>query len=171
MSVIVIANLTMALTSESLTGMVYQPITIGWPSGLAHMVVDALFNKYTPQNILSKIELHRSLNTVITNKKEYPTNLSEAISDTNKKYNTATYQWPKEDKIATVMNNAPEEYSTVFTCEQRVKGSALKIEYLQEAMSQLYGTIYFNKVNEDADTDIGLARNHGSKIICYLFKK
>ena len=61
-----------------------------------------------------------------------------------------------------MLENAPAEYSMVLTCEQRVKGSALKIEDLQEAMSQMYRTMYGNKVNTDADTEIGLASNDGS---------
>ena len=69
--------------------------------------------------------------------------------------------------MAKVLGNAPAEYITVLKYEQLANRSALKIEYLQEAMSQLYGTIYFNEVNEDADTDIGLANNYISNISCY----
>ena len=73
--------------------------------------------------------------------------------------------------MTTVLENAPAEYSMVLTCEQRVKGSALKIEDLQEAMSQMYCTMYGNKVNRDAAIDIGLGSNNRSKIIFYRFKK
>ena len=38
-------------------------------------------------------------------------------------------------------------------------------------MIQLYCTMYSNKVNRDAATDIGLGSNNISKIICYRFKK
>ena len=58
-------------------------------------------------------------------------------------------------------DNAPSEYSTVLTCKQRVKGYKLKVEDLQEATRQLYRTIYGDKVNTDADTEIGLASNDG----------
>ena len=93
MNVIVIANLTMALTSESLTGMVYQPITIGWPSGLAHMVVDSLFNKYVPKYLVSKIDFCRALNAVIMKKEEDPENIFKAISGIDNKCITSTYQF------------------------------------------------------------------------------
>ena len=59
----------------------------------------------------------------------------------------------------------------VLTFEQRVKGYALKIEYLQENMIQMYRTIYGNKVNIDTDTEIGLSISYGSNIMCYQFKK
>ena len=55
MNVIVITNITMSFTSESLIGMVYQAITTKWNSGLAHMVVYVLFNKYFLHDLVSKI--------------------------------------------------------------------------------------------------------------------
>ena len=64
-----------------------------------------------------------------------------------------------------MLDNSPEEYSTVLTREQRIKGSAFTIEDLQEDMRQLYCTMYGNKLNTDADTEIGLASNDISKII------
>ena len=54
------------------------------------------------------------------------------------------------------MDNAPAEYSMVLIRVKRVKISALNIEDLQKDMGQLYHTIYDNKVNTDADTEIGL---------------
>ena len=45
-------------------------------------------------------------------------------------YNTATYQFPEEERISTVLENATEEYSKVLTREKLVKGSALKIDNL-----------------------------------------
>ena len=59
----------------------------------------------------------------------------------------------------------------MLTCRKRVNGYALKIEDLQEAMSQLYHTMYGNKVNKNSDTDIGLASNNGPRIICYQCNK
>ena len=61
--------------------------------------------------------------------------------------------------------NAPVARITVLACEKRIKGFALDIEDLQEDMSQMYRTMYGNKVNTDADTYIELVRNDGSKII------
>ena len=64
MNAIAIANLTIAFTSELLIGMVYQERTTNWPSGLEHMVMDALFKKIVPQDLVSKVELRRALNAV-----------------------------------------------------------------------------------------------------------
>ena len=38
-------------------------------------------------------------------------------------------------------------------------------------MRQLYRKIYGNKVNKDADTEIRLESNNGSKMVFYRFKK
>ena len=94
MNAIAIANLTMAFINESLKGMVYQSITTHWPSGMAHMVVDALLNKYVPQDLVFNIDFCKSLNAAIMKKEEYPDNLLEAISVIENKYNTSTYQFP-----------------------------------------------------------------------------
>ena len=55
-----------------------------------------------------------------------------------------------------MLENTPSEYSTVLTCDKCVNMSELKIEDLQEAMIQLYHTIYGNKVNKYTDTEIGV---------------
>ena len=51
------ANLTMAFTSESTMGLVYKAMSTDWPSGLAHLVVAALFKKYQPQDTITRVEL------------------------------------------------------------------------------------------------------------------
>ena len=93
MNVISIANITMSFTSESLIGMFYQERTTKWPSGLAHMVVDSLFNKYVPKYLVSKIDLRRALNAVIMKKEEDPENIFKAISGIDNKCITSTYQF------------------------------------------------------------------------------
>ena len=56
-----------------------------------------------------------------------------------------------------MIENSPVEYILVLICEKHVNGYALKIEDLQEDMSQMYHTMYGNKVNTDYDTQILLA--------------
>ena len=85
-------------------------------------------------------------------KEEYPANLFKAISGIKNKNNMATYQFTEEENTETVLDNVTAEYSTLLTCKKRVKGYALKIEYVQKAMNQLYHTMYGDKVNIDADT-------------------
>src|SRR5688572_366112 len=51
------ASLTMAITTDSLIGMINRSCNTTWPNGLACKVVDALFKQYVPQDIISKIEM------------------------------------------------------------------------------------------------------------------
>ena len=67
------------------------------------MVVDALFNKYFLQYLVSKIELRRALDTISTKKEEDPANLFNVISGIENKYNMETYQLPEEERIETVL--------------------------------------------------------------------
>jgi hypothetical protein len=51
-----IACLTASLQDDGLLNMVEQSMTSDWPSGLACMVVDELFKKYRPVNVMSRVE-------------------------------------------------------------------------------------------------------------------
>ena len=53
---IAFANLTMALDSPSLIGMLMQAQMPAWPWGLASMVLNQLFEQYEPLNAVSMIE-------------------------------------------------------------------------------------------------------------------
>jgi hypothetical protein len=52
---IAFAHLTMALTNESEMCMIYDAKTADWPSGLASLVIDALFAKFKPIDITSRV--------------------------------------------------------------------------------------------------------------------
>ena len=51
-------NLTMALESLSLIGMLMRAQTPDWPSGLASMVVKQLFDKSEPQDNVSLVDMN-----------------------------------------------------------------------------------------------------------------
>ena len=55
---IAFANLTTALDSPSLIGMLMQAQTTNWPSDLASLVVKQLFNKFEPQDMVSLINMN-----------------------------------------------------------------------------------------------------------------
>ena len=57
-NVITFANLTSALDSTSLIGMLMQAETTKWPSGLASMVVKQLFDKFEPHDMVSLIDMN-----------------------------------------------------------------------------------------------------------------
>ena len=55
------------------------------------MVIDALFTKYYPQDLLSKVKLRQELNAIKMKKEDNPSVLFKALSRIENKYNTATY--------------------------------------------------------------------------------
>jgi len=170
MNAIAMANLTMAFTTEALMGIVNKAVKTEWPSGLAYLVIDALFKKYVPQDLISMVELRKALNSVTMKKTEDPANLFEALSGIENKYNTAAYQIPQTELIATVLEKAPAEYSSVITSEQRHKGDSLQMSDLSDAMNQLWRTMYGKSDDSSKDTEIGLFNGSGD-IVCYRCKK
>jgi hypothetical protein len=116
------ANLTMAFETENLFGMIYKTISADWPGGLAHEVVVQLFNKYSPDDRISRVELLRTmLNGVSMRDTEDPSILFEQVSAIQNRYDTDTHHIDEEELIAVVMGAAPEKYLSVITWEQRVK--------------------------------------------------
>jgi hypothetical protein len=48
----------------------WKAMTPEWPSGLAHLVVEALFKKYQPQDMITRVELRQILNGIKMKKGE-----------------------------------------------------------------------------------------------------
>jgi Na+-translocating ferredoxin:NAD+ oxidoreductase RnfC subunit len=74
------ANLTMAFETENLFGIIYKTMRTDWPAGLAHEVVAQLFNKYSPDDRISIVELRSMLNGVSMKDAEDPSTLVEQVS-------------------------------------------------------------------------------------------
>eukprot|EP00957_Ditylum_brightwellii_P192474 14653963-Ditylum_brightwellii.AAC.1 len=132
---IAMASFTMAFTIELLIGMVYAAMTTEWLSGLAYKIVVVLHEKYALQDMVAKIELKFTLNSVLMKRKDNPVVLFEQISRLQNRYNTTTFQVILEEQITTVLDKAPMEYSTLLACKQMQKGSALLITDLQFTMT------------------------------------
>eukprot|EP00957_Ditylum_brightwellii_P174870 13315008-Ditylum_brightwellii.AAC.1 len=142
-----------------------------WPSGLTYKIMVALHEKYAPQDMVAKIKLRRVLNSIIMKKKDVPGVLFKQISGLQNWYNTASFQVSLEEQIAAMPDKTPTEYSTVLTCKQRQKGSALSMKDQQLAMTQMYCTMYGEKRgSSDEMPEVGLATTNG-KIKCYNCSK
>jgi hypothetical protein len=135
---IAMANLTMAFTSEATMGLVFKAKTTEWPSGLAHLVVSGLNKKYNPQDTISRVELRQRLSAIRMKKNEDPTTLFEQISSIENKYNTSTRHIEEEDLIAVVLDAAPQEYQSLLTTEQRIKGASITLSDLDVIMGQYW---------------------------------
>jgi hypothetical protein len=101
------ANLTMAFQTENLFGLIYKTMSTDWPGGLAHEVVVQLFNKYSPDDRISRVELRSMLNGVSMKNSEDLSVLFEQVSAIQNRYDTDVHHIDKEELIVG---------SSVFTC-------------------------------------------------------
>jgi hypothetical protein len=124
---IAMANLMMAFTSEAMMGLVFKAKTADWPSGLAHLVVSGLNKIYNPQDTISRVELRQRLSAIRMKKNEDPTTLFEQISSIKNKFNMSTRHIEEEDLIAVVLDTAPQEYQSLLTTEQHIKGASITL--------------------------------------------
>ena len=76
------------------------------------------------------------LNKVTMKKEQGASTLFEQLSAIQNHYNTATRQINEEDLITVVLDAAPDEYKSILTSEQRLKGNRLKLGDLEEVMNQ-----------------------------------
>jgi hypothetical protein len=53
---VAMANLTMAFETDGVMALVYESVTSAWRSGLAHLIVTALFKKYQPKDTMTRVE-------------------------------------------------------------------------------------------------------------------
>jgi hypothetical protein len=74
------ANLTMAFQMEIIFGLTCKSMSNNWPAGWAHEVVVQLFNKYSPDDRISRVELRSMLNGVSMRDAEDPSILFEQVS-------------------------------------------------------------------------------------------
>jgi hypothetical protein len=162
-----IANFTMAFKSETTMRLIYKAKSTAWPGGDAHEVVKALFKKYRPIDTMTLVELREALGQVSMKAKEDPATIFEQISTIENRYMDGARTIPIEELVAVVMSAAPNEYASVLTTEQRVKGAALTLEDLESTMDVHYRLLYPRNVSNDRQDDgeeIGLSAFNG---VCF----
>jgi hypothetical protein len=116
-----ISCLTMAFSDDALLNIVEQSETADWPSGLAHIVIDELFKKYRPVDIISRVEMRTKLSQVSMKNEEDPRVLFSQLASIQSAYNNTTRKIDQDDLIAVVLEKASEKYKSILTAEQRIK--------------------------------------------------
>jgi hypothetical protein len=124
----------MAFTSKGTMSLIYQAETRAWPNGLASLVTDVLKAEYMPQDTVTRVELRQMLNKVSMKANSNPAVLFEQVSTIKNRYCAGTRTIDSKDMIAVVLNAANEEYSSILQCEQRIRGTGLTLEHLEETM-------------------------------------
>jgi hypothetical protein len=164
------ANYTMALPADMM-GVVHKSKSVDWPNGLAWKVTEQLEAQFAPRDLASKTELRVSLNQVKMGKKEDPRKLFEKLAGIETRFNTATYQIPKDELMAVVMQKAPDIYDGAINMEMRSKGDALTMEDLQTTMCNQYRITASKTGAGTDDQEIGLVAPEGRGIKCYNCQK
>lgn len=144
------ATFTMAFTTEALMNVVYKAQSDDWPQGLAHLVVKALLDKYRPRDLITRVELRQQMNAISMKKDDDPTTLFEQIAAVENQYTALARQLgsgtkkitlDEEDIMGAIIDKAPKEYQSVLTSTVIDKGSSLKREDLEKAMTGYYRTM------------------------------
>jgi hypothetical protein len=167
-----ISCLTMSFQDDALLNMIEQSETAGWPSGLAYRVIDELFKKYRPVDIISRVEMRTRLSQVSMKQDEDPRVLFNKLASIQSAYNNSTQKIDPYDLIAVVLEKAPSKYKSILTAEQRNKGSNLTLNDLNSCMNDLYRTMNPNRVDSKEETEVALsATSTKFKGICRNCKK
>jgi hypothetical protein len=111
------AQFTIAFVTDAELLMIYEAETTKWPNGKASLVVDALFQKYSPQDTASLVELQHELNNVLMKNSEDPAVLFGKLAAIRNKYNNAVQQVSAAQLMAAAIRAAPKDYKVILTCE------------------------------------------------------
>ena len=153
-NVIAFANLTAALDSPSLIGILMRAQTTEWPSGLACNVIKQLFEKYEPKDTVSLIDMNRLKQKIgLTNAQGNPQELFKQMAAIENQFKT---EIPEAEKVAMVIEKLPVEYRSVLTAEMRKEGIGITSSHIESAAFQhwraMYGSFASNPVIDNGTT-------------------
>jgi hypothetical protein len=152
---VAMANFAMALTTEGLINMLDLAMSEDWPDGKAHLVVEALFAKeYEPKDVMSLVELQDALHGVSMKKDEAPSELFENLKSIENRFASTTTKVTEAELIAAALRRAaPSKYRAVLSCEQSLKGNALKLDDLEKAMTRQWRQERSSQHKDDESDD------------------
>jgi hypothetical protein len=101
-----ISCITMAFQDDALLNMIEQSETADWPSGLAYLVVDELFKKYRPVDIISRVAMRSKLSKVTMKRSDDQGVLFNQLASIQSMYNSNTQKIDPYDLIAAVLEKA-----------------------------------------------------------------
>jgi hypothetical protein len=154
-----ISCLSMAFQDDALLNMIEQSETTDWPSGLAYLVVDELFKKYRPVDIISRVEMQSRLCKVTMKPSDDPRVLFNQQANIQSMYNSNTQKIDPYDLIPGVLEKAPDKYKSILTAEQRAIGAQLSLTDLNNCMNDLYRTMNSNHADSNDDKEVALANS------------
>ena len=162
-----IAQLTIALDSESLLNKVYEAEDDDWPEGMAWKIMKSLKDDFQPGDRISSVELKRKLNKVFMKKKDHPKVLFEKIAAIDNIYKANGKALDEEDAIAVVLDKCPKAYAHVLASQEGIYGDQLKLKHLREAMTRQYRIVYGTEKSSEDDDNGGELQLSAFNGTCY----
>ena len=147
---VAMASLTIAFKTEAMLNLVFKSMTKEWPGGLAHKVVAELKRQFQPEDIMSRVELRRSLNKLSMKEGQDPSKLFEQVYLIQ---NRSKVEIPEADFVAAILDSASKEYQAVLTAEQVRRGDELSVADLEDVMRKHWRTLSGNKKHQDDDNE------------------
>ena len=142
---IAFADLTMALDSPSLIGMLMQAQTDDWPSGLASMVMRQLFDKFEPQDTVSLIDMNRLKQRIgLQTPESNPQSFFEQMTALENQFKKTM---DESEKVAIAIEKLPVEYQPVLTVEMRKEGSLVTAQHIENAAFQDWRSVHGSYAN------------------------
>jgi len=169
----------MAFTGENeiCMGMVFKAMTADWPSGETWLVVDRLFKRYKPNDVMKEIELNRKLVELKLKDNESPSSLFTQIAGIENWYSGKL----SNDKVMPALIQAlPKECYKVTAstfCLEKMKNNQTDYELddLEEQLMMLWRSLggsnlisESEKKKKNNETEVVLGHFAG---ICYKYNK
>ena len=137
---IAFANLTAALDSPSLIGILMRAQTTEWSSGLTCNVIKQLFEKYKPKDTVSLIDMNSLKQKIgLTNTQGNPQELFEQMAAIENQFKT---EIPEAEKVAMAIKKLPVEYRSMLTAEMRKEGIGITSSHIESAAFQHWQAMY-----------------------------
>ena len=163
-----VAQLLMALDSDSLLNKIYEAQDNEWPEGMAWKIMKSLDEEFHPGDCISGVELKRKLNKVSMKKKDHPKVLFEQLAKIENMYKANVKSLDEDYAIAVVLDKAPDEYAHVLASEEGIYGNNLKLKHLKAAMIRQYCIVYGKKQSNDNDGSNGELQLSAFNGTCYF---
>ena len=138
MNNLAMANLAMSLQSASNIALMYEANSKEWPDGIACKAIASLMADYQPDDYRAGADRQGELNKIKMRDDDHPKVLLEEISKICNKYVKRLPDLTESEKIALIIDKAPENYQPILASEQRSLKGKLTAKDLIAAMKLQY---------------------------------
>ena len=132
------AALALSFTSDELIVKVQECQTADWPRGLAHVLWKSIEDEYHFGDNTALVNRSQELSRLSLKDKAHPKKMFSDLASITVKYSNCNPKLQDSEKIAAIIMHAPKEYRQTILNEQRIKGAALTLQNLKDAMGEYW---------------------------------